>query len=87
MSLLKKNRERLETQPDVTDLLGDDDDGTSNDWYTESDTFEMDVRGEKTDRTFEEDHAPDFGTFFDADARATTRSPYIPMAPSTDDAE
>ena len=86
MSLLDRNRRRLEVEPDPIDALGTDIDGDSRDWYTGSEEMKADVRGEKSgDTDFEVQHAPDYGAYADAASKSYNKDPFRPMATGTDE--
>lgn len=79
---------RNDTAPDPIDLLGHNYDGSSKDWYVNSDEFVRDVEGETVEGPdFEESHAPDYGTYLDADLNRHLGNPLIGMERSIDDEE
>ena len=85
MSLLKRNRRRLETAPDVTDVLGLDEDDKPRDWYHDSDILKSDILGEGTEgESYEEAYAPDFGSYNDHAISAHNANPLCPIEDSDD---
>lgn len=72
-------------EPDTIDVLNENPDGSSKDWYVESAQFKDDVMNHDQDYHIEVEHSPDYGSYYDNAVKAMKKEKLSPLEVPTED--